>query len=201
MQVAVESLKNLSRPITKRKEKAQVATISAHNDESIGELVAETLERVGAEGAISVEEAKTTETSLEVVEGMQFERGYLSPYFVTDAEKMEVSLEDPYILLANKRVSNMHDLLGLLEQVAKSGNPLVVIAEDVDGEALAALVVNNLRGVLHGLAVKAPGFGDRRLAILQDIAVLTHGVVLTDELGIKVFTICTIILIVVRENI
>lgn len=182
---AVQAIKAISRPVSSRREKAQVATISAHNDEAIGELVADALEKVGAEGAISVEEAKATETSMEVVEGMQFDRGYLSPYFVTNTEKMEAVLENPYILITNKRIANLRELLPLLEQIAKTGNPLLVIAEDVDGEALATLVVNHIRGVLRALAVKAPGFGDRRLAMLEDIAVLTGGRVITDQLGIK----------------
>jgi len=162
LRVAVKALKGLSRPVASRREKAQIATISAHNDESIGELVADAYEKVGPEGVITVEEAKTTESALEVVEGMQFDRGYLSPYFVTDAEKMEVVLEDPLILLHEKKIASMNDMLPLLEQVAKAGRPLLIIAEDVEGEALATLVVNKVRGTLPSAAVKAPGFGDRR---------------------------------------
>lgn len=185
LKIAVDSLHQQSRPVQSRMEKKQIATISAHNDESIGELVAQALEQVGAEGSITVEEAKTTETSLEVVEGMSFDQGYLSPYFVTESNKMEVELEDPFILLVNRKISNLHDLLPLLEEVAKTGRPLLVVAEAIEGEALATLVVNHLRGVLRCLAVKAPGFGDRRLAMLQDMAVLTQTAVVTDELGIK----------------
>jgi chaperonin GroEL len=185
LRVAVKALKDLSRPVASRREKAQIATISAHNEPSIGELVADAYEKVGPEGVITVEEAKTTESALEVVEGMQFDRGYISPYFVTDAEKMEVVLEDPLILLHEKRLGNMKDLLPLLEQVAKSGRPLLIIAEDVEGEALATLVVNKVRGSLLSAAVKAPGFGDRRRDILQDIAILTGGQVIAEELGLK----------------
>jgi chaperonin GroEL len=183
--VAVEALRALSRPVASRKEKAQVATISAHNDTAIGEMVAEALERVGAEGAIAVEEAKTTETSLEVVEGMQFDRGYLSPYFITEADKLEAVLEEPYILLHDKRIGSLNDLLPLLEQVVKAGGSLLVVAEEVEGEALATLVVNRLRGALRCLAVKAPGFGDRRRAMLEDMAVLTGGKLIAEELGMK----------------
>jgi chaperonin GroEL len=185
LRVAVKALKDLSRPVASRLEKAQIATISAHNEPSIGELVADAYEKVGPEGVITVEEAKTTESALEVVEGMQFDRGYISPYFVTNAEKMEVVLEDPLILLHEKRLGNMKDLLPLLEQVAKSGRPLLIIAEDVEGEALATLVVNKVRGSLLSAAVKAPGFGDRRKDILQDIAILTGGQVIAEELGLK----------------
>jgi chaperonin GroEL len=185
VRVAVKALKGLSRPVASRLEKVQVATISAHNDSKIGELVADAFEKVGPEGVISVEEAKTTESTLEVVEGMQFDRGYISPYFVTDAEKMEVVLEDPLILLHEKRISNLKDLLPVLEQIAKAGRPLIVIAEDVDGEALATLVVNKVRGALPAAAVKAPGFGDRRKETLQDIAILTGGQAIAEELGIK----------------
>jgi len=183
---AVKALKGLSRPVVSRKEKAQVATISAHNDPSIGELVADAFEKVGPEGVITVEESKTTESALEVVEGMQFDRGFISPYFITDAEKMEVVLEDPVILLHEKRLANMKELLPLLEQVAKGGRPLLVIAEDVEGEVLATLVVNKVRGTLSSAAVKAPGFGDRRKEMLQDIAILTGGQVIAEELGLKV---------------
>ncbi|HXK25419.1 MAG TPA: chaperonin GroEL [Myxococcota bacterium] len=185
LKAAVEGLRELSRPIATRKEKGQVASISAHNDASVGELVADAIERVGGEGVVTVEEAKGTETALEVVEGMQFDRGYLSPYFVTDAEKMEAVLEDPVILLHEGRISSMKGLLPLLEDVVKAGRSLLVVAEDVDGEALATLVVNKLRGTLACAAVKAPGFGDRRKAMLEDMAVLTGGHVATPELGIK----------------
>lgn len=189
LKAAVIALKALSRPVESRKEKAQVATISSHNDPTIGELVAEAFEKVGVEGVITVEEAKATETALELVEGMQFDHGYLSPYFNTDTEKMEAVLEDPLILLSEKKISSMKDLVPLLERVAHQGRPLLVIAEDVDGEALATLVVNKLRGVLPSAAVKAPGYGDRRQAMLQDIAVLTSGRVIAEELGIKLETI------------
>ncbi len=186
LHAAVEALKGLSRPVASRLEKAQVATISAHNDPSIGELVAEAYEKVGAEGVITVEEAKTTESALEVVEGMQFDRGFISPYFITDAEKMEVVLDDPLILLHEKKLANMKDMLPLLEQVAKAGRPLLIIAEDVEGEALATLVVNKVRGTLLSAAVKAPGFGDRRKDMLQDIAILTGGQLIAEELGLKI---------------
>jgi chaperonin GroEL len=185
VKVAVESIRALSRPVKSRLEKAQVATISAHNDPGIGELVAEAMEKVGDEGVITVEEAKTTETQLEVVEGMQFDRGYVSPYFVTDAEKMEAVLEDVLILLTDRKISVMKDLLPLLEQIARSGSPVLMVAEDVEGEALATLVVNKLRGSLKCVAVKAPGYGDRRKEMLEDMAVLTGGRVVTEELGIK----------------
>ena len=164
---------------------AQVGTISANNDETIGKIIAEAMEKVGKDGVITVEEAKTLETALEVVEGMQFDRGYLSPYFVTDPERMEVVLENPYILIHEKKISSMKDLLPVLEQVARSGKPLLIIAEDVEGEALATLVVNKLRGTLQVCAVKAPGFGDRRKAMLEDIAILTGGKAITEDLGIK----------------
>jgi chaperonin GroEL len=164
---------------------AQVGTISANNDETIGKIIAEAMKKVGKDGVITVEESKTMETQLEVVEGMQFDRGYLSPYFVTDPERMEAVLEDAYILINEKKISSMKDLLPLLEQIAKSGKPLVIIAEDVEGEALATLVVNKLRGTLQAVAVKAPGFGDRRKAMLQDIAILTGGKAITEDLGIK----------------
>jgi chaperonin GroEL len=185
VRVAVESLRALSRPVQSRREKAQVATISAHNDPSIGNLVADAMEKVGGEGVISVEESKTTETLLEVVEGLQFDRGYVSPYFVTDAEKMEAVLEDPVILVTDKKLGVMKDLLSLLEQVARTGAALVVIAEDVEGEALATLLVNKIRGTLRCVAVKAPGFGDRRKEMLEDIAVLTGGRLVSEDLGIK----------------
>ncbi|MDR3471308.1 MAG: chaperonin GroEL [Devosia sp.] len=183
--VAVGALQELSRPVSSRKEKEQVATISAHNDPEIGKLVADAMDKVGEDGVITVEEAKTTETMLEVVEGMQFDRGFISPYFVTDAERMEAQLEDALVLAVDGKVSVLADLLNLLEGVAKSGQPLLVIAEDVDGEALATLIVNNLRGALRNCAVKAPGFGDRRKAMLEDIAVLTGASVVSQDLGIK----------------
>ncbi|MCD6452489.1 MAG: chaperonin GroEL, partial [Acidobacteria bacterium] len=164
---------------------AQVGTVAANNDRSIGEIIAQAMEKVGKDGVITVEEAKGIETSLEVVEGMQFDRGYLSPYFVTDAERMECVLENPYILLYEKKISSMRDLLPVLEQVAKEGKPILVIAEDVEGEALATLVVNKLRGTLSCAAVKAPGFGERRKAMLQDIAILTGGKVISEDIGIK----------------
>jgi len=186
LRVAVQALQGLSRPVASRHEKAQIATVSAHNDAAIGELVADAMERVGKDGVVTIEEAKTAETALEVVEGMQFDRGYLSPYFVTDPEKMEVVLEDPLILIHEKKIANLQEFLPFLEQVAKSGRPLLVIAEDVEGEALATLVVNKVRGTLMSAAVKAPGFGDRRKEILQDIAILTGGKVLADELGLKI---------------
>ncbi len=183
--VAVEALKAMARPVKERKEKAQVATISAHNDTAIGELVADAMEKVGNEGVITVEELKTTETVLEVVEGMQFDRGFISPYFITNPEKMEAVLEDPAILICDKKIGNLKDLIPLLEQIAKAATPLLVIAEDVEGEALATLILNQLRGVLKSCAVKAPGFGDRRKAMLQDIAILTGGEVISEELGLK----------------
>jgi chaperonin GroEL len=182
---AVQAISALSRPVQTQRERMQVATISAHNDPEIGRRVAEALEKVGPEGVITVEEAKGTDTSIEVVEGMQFDRGYLSPYFVTDPEKMEAVLEEAYVLLHEKRISVMKDLLPILEAVAKSGRPLLVVAEDVEGEALATLVVNKVRGVLVSVAVKAPGFGDRRKAVLEDIGILTAGKVLAEELGLK----------------
>jgi chaperonin GroEL len=183
--VAVKALKGLSRPVSSRKEKAQIATIAAHNDPAIGELVADAYEKVGPEGVITVEESKTTESALEVVEGMQFDRGYISPYFVTDAEKMEVVLEDALILLHEKKLASLNEMLPFLEQVAKAGRPLLIVAEDVEGEALATLVVNKVRGTLLSAAVKAPGFGDRRKDMLQDIAILTGGQVIAEELGLK----------------
>lgn len=185
LRVAVEQLRKISRPVSSRKEKAQVATISAHNDATIGELVADAVERVGQEGVISVEEAKGTETALEVVEGMQFDRGFLSPYFITEAEKLEAVLEEPVILLHDKKITNLKDLLPLLEQVAKMSGSLLIVAEDVESEALATLVVNKLRGVLPCAAVKAPGFGDRRKAMLEDIAVLTGAKLISEDLGLK----------------
>jgi chaperonin GroEL len=185
LRAAVEALRALSKPVSSSREKAQVATISAHGDASIGQLVADALEKVGDEGIVSVEEAKGTETALDVVEGMQFDRGYLSPYFVTDAQKMEAVLEDPVILLHDKRIAVMKDLLPLLEQVVRESRSLLIVAEEVEGEALATLVVNKLRGTLRCAAVKAPGFGDRRKAMLQDAAVVTGGQVLAEELGLK----------------
>jgi len=181
---AVEEIQKVSKPVS-GKAIAQVGTISANNDETIGEIIAQAMEKVGKDGVITVEEAKGLETSLEIVEGMQFDRGYLSPYFVTDAERMECVLENPYILIHEKKVSNMRELLPLLEQVAKSGRPLAIIAEDVEGEALATLVVNKLRGTLQVCAVKAPGFGDRRKSMLEDIAILTGGKCITEDLGLK----------------
>ncbi|MDJ0810693.1 MAG: chaperonin GroEL, partial [Desulfobacterales bacterium] len=182
---AVKELHKMSKQTKDQREIAQVGTISANNDETIGNIIAEAMNKVGKEGVITVEEAKGMETTLDVVEGMQFDRGYLSPYFVTDPEKMVASLEDPYILINEKKISNMKDLLPILEQVAKMGKPLMIIAEDVDGEALATLVVNKLRGTLQVAAVKAPGFGDRRKAMLEDIAILTGGQVVSEDLGIK----------------
>jgi chaperonin GroEL len=185
LKAAVEALRGVSRPVSSRLEKEHVATVSAHNNPEVGKLVADAIEKIGPDGVVTVEEAKTTETALEIVEGMQFDRGYLSPYFVTDPEKMEAALDQPYILLHEKKISNMKDLLPLLEQIAKSGRPLVILAEDVEADALATLVVNKLRGVLPCAAVKAPGFGDRRKAMLDDIAILTGGHVLAEELGVK----------------
>jgi chaperonin GroEL len=181
----VAQLKKLSKPTKDKKEIEQVGTISANSDETIGKLISEAMEKVGKEGVITVEEAKSMETALEVVEGMQFDRGYLSPHFVTDAERMEVVLEDPYILIHEKKVTVMKDMVPLLEEVSKSGKPLLIIAEDVEGEALATLIVNKLRGTLQVAAVKAPGFGDRRKAMLEDIAILTGGQVISEDLGIK----------------
>ena len=181
---AIEALHKLSRPVATSREKAQVATVAAHNDKTIGDLVAQAMDKVGDEGVITVEEAKTTETTLEVVEGMRFDRGFLSPYFISDPQKMEAVLEDPAILLLDRKLSALKDLLPLLEQVAKVTRPIFVIAEDVEGEALATLVVNHLRGTLKSCAAKAPGFGDRRKAMLQDIAVLTGGVVVSADVGL-----------------
>ncbi|MFH1954701.1 MAG: chaperonin GroEL [Pseudomonadota bacterium] len=183
--LVVEELKKISKPTKEKKEIAQVGTISANNDSAIGDIIAEAMEKVGKEGVITVEEAKVMETTLKVVEGMQFDRGYLSPYFVTAPEKMEVHLEEPYLLLHEKKISIMKDLLPILEQVAKNGKPILIIAEDVEGEALATLVVNKLRGTLLCAAVKAPGFGDRRKAMLDDIAILTGGRVISEDLGVK----------------
>jgi chaperonin GroEL len=184
-QRAIEALKALSRPVETRKEKAQVAAISAHNDPAIGELIADAMDKVGNEGVITVEESKTTETVLDVVEGMQFDRGYLSPYFITNAETMEAVLEDCLILLSDRKIGVLNDMLPLLEQVVKTGKPLLLMAEDVEGEALATLIVNQLRGTLKCCAVKAPGFGDRRKAMLMDLAILTGGQVIAEELGLK----------------
>jgi chaperonin GroEL len=178
-------LKNLSKPTKDRREIAQVGTISANNDSTIGEIIAEAMEKVGKEGVITVEEAKGLETTLEVVEGMQFDRGYLSPYFVTDPERMEAKLEDAYVLIHEKKISSMKDLLPILEAIAKTGKPFLIVAEEVEGEALATLVVNKIRGTLACTAVKAPGFGDRRKAMLEDIAILTGGKVIAEELGLK----------------
>ena len=183
--VAIEALRAMSRPVNTKVEKAQVATLSAHNDPAVGALVADAIAKVGNEGVISVEESKTTETTLDVVEGMKFDRGFISPYFVTDAERMEAVLEDPFVLLCDHRIGALRDLIPVLEQVAKSGRPLLIVAEDIEGEALATLIVNQLRGVLKGCAVKAPGFGDRRKAMLEDIAILTGAQVISEELGLK----------------
>jgi chaperonin GroEL len=185
LETAVQALKQLAKPVSSRKEKAQVATISAHNDPTIGELVADAMEKVGGDGVITVEESKTTETTLEVVEGLQFDRGYLSPYFVTDPAAMEAVLEEAYVLICDRKLNILKDMIPLLEQVAKSGRPILIIAEDIEGEALATLIVNQIRGVLKNAAVKAPGFGDRRKAMLQDIATLTGGQLVSEELGIK----------------
>jgi chaperonin GroEL len=185
VEAVVANLKKIAKPTKDKKEIAQVGTISANNDLTIGNIIAEAMEKVGKEGVITVEEAKAMETTLEVVEGMQFDRGYLSPYFVTDPERMESTLDEPYILINEKKISNMRDMLPLLEQVAKMGRPLLIVAEDVEGEALATLVVNKLRGTLSACAVKAPGFGDRRKAMLEDIAILTGGQVISEDLGLK----------------
>ena len=189
IEAAVKELAKMSKPTKDQSEIAQVGTISANSDTTIGNIIAEAMSKVGKEGVITVEEAKSMDTTLNVVEGMQFDRGYLSPYFVTDTEKMTATLDGPFILLCEKKVSNMKDLLPILEQVAKTGKPLVIIAEDVDGEALATLVVNKLRGTISVAAVKAPGFGDRRKAMLEDIATLTGGQVVSDDLGIKLESI------------
>ena len=183
--LVVDELKKMSKKVGDKKEIAQIGTISANNDKTIGEMISEAMEKVGKEGVITVEEAKGMETALEIVEGMQFDRGYISPYFVTDPDKMEVNLEDPYILLNEKKISAMKDMVPLLEQIAKMGKPLLIVAEDIEGEALATLVVNKVRGTLKCAAVKAPGFGDRRKAMLQDIAILTGGKVVSEDLGIK----------------
>ena len=185
---AIEALKSLSRPVGTRKEKAQVAAISAHNDAAVGELIADAMEKIGDEGVISVEESKTTDTVLEVVDGMQFDRGFISPYFVTDPDKMEAVLEDACILISDRKIGSLNDMVPLLEQVAKSGRTLLIVAEDVEGEALATLIVNQIRGVLKACAVKSPGFGDRRTAMLEDIAVVTGGQVISENLGFKLET-------------
>ncbi len=185
VKAAVDAVRAISRPVESRKERAQVATISAHNDSTIGDLVAEAMEKVGPEGATSVEEAKGMETTLEVVEGMQFDRGFLSPYFVTDSQKMEVVLDNPLLLIYERKISTLKDLLPLLESIVKMQQPLVIVAEDVEQDALATLVVNRIRGALQCVAVKAPGFGDRRKAMMQDIAILTGGEFIADELGLK----------------
>ena len=181
----VEELKNIAKPCDTSKEIAQVGSISANSDEQVGAIIAEAMEKVGKEGVITVEDGKSLENELDVVEGMQFDRGYLSPYFISDAEKQIAALDDPFVLLFDKRISNIRDLLPVLEQVAKTSRPLLIIAEDVEGEALATLVVNNIRGILKTVAVKAPGFGDRRKAMLQDIAILTGGTVIAEEVGLS----------------
>ncbi|MCF8082312.1 MAG: chaperonin GroEL [Deltaproteobacteria bacterium] len=185
VEATVDELKKLSNPTKDKNEISQVGTVSANNDRTIGDIIAEAMEKVGKEGVITVEEAKSMETTLEIVEGMQFDRGYVSPHFVTDAEKMEAHLEEPYILLHEKKISAMKDMVPLLEEIAKSGKPLLIVAEDVEGEALATLVVNKIRGTLQCCAVKAPGFGDRRKAMLEDIAVMTGGQVISEDLGLK----------------
>jgi len=185
VEVVVEELKKISKPVVDKKEIAQVGTISANNDASIGELIAEAMDKVGKDGVITVEEAKGMATTLDIVEGMQFDRGYISPYFITDAERLECVLEDAFVLIHDKKISSMKDLLPILEQIARMGKPLLIIAEDVEGEALATLVVNKLRGVLQVCAVKAPGFGERRKAMLEDIAILTGGTVISEDLGVK----------------
>jgi chaperonin GroEL len=185
LKAAIEAIRVLSRPVTGKREKAQVAAISAHNNPTIGDMVAEAVEKVGAEGAITVEESKSTETALEIVEGMQFDRGFISPYFVTDSEGMQAALDEPLILLYEKKISNVKDVLPLLEQIVHTGRPLLIISEDVEAEALATMVLNKIRGTLPCAAVKAPGFGDRRKAMLQDIGILTGGQLIAEELGIK----------------
>ena len=185
VETVVEALKKISQPKTEKKEISQVATIAANNDATIGNLIADAMEKVGKDGVITVEEAKSMDTTLDIVEGMQFDQGYLSPYFVTDADRMEAVLENPYILICEKKISNMKDLLPLLEQTAKSGKPILLISEEVEGEALATLVVNKLRGTLTCCAVKAPGYGDRRKAMMQDIAILTGGEFISEDIGLK----------------
>src|SRR5438552_14506328 len=187
----VEELKKSSKKVSDRNEIAQVATVSANWDKTIGEIIADAMDKVGKDGTITVEEAKSIETTLDVVEGMQFDKGYLSPYFATNAEAMEAILEDAYVLIHEKKISSLQDLLPLLQTVAKSGKPLLIIAEEVEGEALAALVVNKIRGTLNVCAVKAPGFGDRRKAMLEDIAVLTGGRCITEDLGLKLENLTT----------
>ncbi len=185
VEVIIDELKKMSKPVAEKKEIAQVGTISANNDPSIGELIAEAMDKVGKDGVITVEEAKSMATTLDVVEGMQFDRGYISPYFITDPERMECILDDAFILLYDKKISSMKDLLPILEQIAKMGRPLLIISEEVEGEALATLVVNKLRGTLQVCSVKAPGFGDRRKAMLEDIAILTGGTVISEDIGLK----------------
>src|SRR2546426_4827957 len=189
VEVAVNHLDKITKKIKEKDEIKQVAIVSANWDSAIGEMIADAMDKVGKDGTITVEEAKSIETTLEVVEGMQFDKGYLSPYFVTDAESMECKLEDCYILVFEKKISNLNDFLPLLEKMAKAGKPLLVIAEEVEGEALATLVVNKLRGTINACAVKAPGFGDRRKAMLEDIAILTGGKFITEDLGIKLETL------------
>ena len=181
----VEELKNMAKPVKGSNEVAQVGTISANNDKEIGQMLADAMDKVGKEGVITIEESKTAKTEVTVVEGMQFDRGYLSPYFVTNPERMEAVLENAYVLVYDKKISNMKDMLGVLEGVAKQGRQMLIIAEDVDGEALATLVVNKLRGTLHIAAVKAPGFGDRRKAMLEDVATLTGATVISEDMGRK----------------
>ena len=185
LNAAIDALKHMAKPLEHRQQRVQVATISAHNDATIGELVADAMEKVGGDGVITVEESKTIETALEVLEGMQFDRGYLSPYFVTDPSSMQAVLEDAYILMCERKLTVLKDLLTLLEQVAKTTHPILVVAEEIEGEALATLIVNQVRGVLKSCAVKAPGFGERRKALLADIATLTGGEVVSEELGLK----------------
>jgi chaperonin GroEL len=185
VEAVTDALAKQSKKVKEHTEICQVATISANGDKQIGEIIADAMDKVGKDGTVTVEEAKTIETTLDVVEGMQFDKGYLSPYFVTNAETMEVLLEDAYILIYEKKISSLQDLLPLLQNVAKAGKPLLIIAEEVEGEALATLVVNRLRGTLQACAVKAPGFGDRRKAMLEDIAILTGGKCITEDLGVK----------------
>jgi chaperonin GroEL len=185
MTAAIAALRALSRPVATPREKAQIAALSAHNDMKVGELVAEAMEKIGDNGVITVEEAKTTETTLDVVEGLQFDRGFISPYFVTDAEEMQSVLEDAYILLSDRKISTLNDMVPLLEQIAKTGRPMLIIAEDVSSEALATLIVNHIRGTFKCCATKAPGFGDRRMAMLEDIAIVTAGQVISEDLGLK----------------